>query len=85
MTSCKAWSAICTNLTLDFDERWFCSIEHEEQNQLQLCSAAGNAHLESVLQTNLPEPYEASASAGDNLKEGVPEGLSDTVRGRGNR
>ena len=24
MTSCKAWSAICTNLTLDFDERWLC-------------------------------------------------------------
>ena len=61
------------------------SMEHGEQNQLQLCSVAGNAHLESVLQTNLPEPYEASASAGDNLKEGVPEGLSDTVRGRGNR
>ena len=45
----------------------------------------GNAHLESVLQTNVPEPYEASAAAGNNLKEGVPEGLSDTVRGRGNR
>ena len=44
----------------------------------------GNAHLESVLQTNVPEPYEASGAA-DNLKEGVPEGLSDTVRGRGNR
>ena len=44
----------------------------------------GNAHLESVLQTNVPEPYEA-AGAAVNLKEGVPEGLSDTVRGRGNR
>ena len=58
---------------------------HAEKKLLHLCSIAGNAHLESVLQTNLPEPYEASASAGDNLKEGVPEGLSDTVRGRGNR
>ena len=38
-----------------------------------------------MLQTNLPEPYEASAAAGDQLKEGVPEELSDTVRGRGNR
>lgn len=41
------------------------------------------ANLESVLQTNVPEPYEASQS--EDLKEGVPEGLSDTVRSRGAR
>ena len=43
----------------------------------------GTANLQSVLQTNLPEPYEASQDG--DLKEGIPEGLSDTVRERGAR
>ena len=37
----------------------------------------------SLLQTNVPEPF--SAFEADKLKEGVPEGLSDTARERGQR
>ncbi len=37
----------------------------------------GHAHLEAVVNTNLPEPFSA-ADDGLNLKEGIPEGLSDT-------
>lgn len=43
----------------------------------------GHAQLASVLQTNLPEPFNACNV--DQLKEGVPEGLSDVVRERGQR
>ena len=39
--------------------------------------------LSSLLQTNVPEPF--SAFEADKLKEGVPEGLSDTARERGQR
>ena len=43
----------------------------------------GHAQLASVLQTNLPEPFRAQDV--DKLKEGIPEGLSDAVRERGQR
>ena len=36
-----------------------------------------------LLQTNVPEPF--SAREAEKLKEGVPEGLSDVVRERGQR
>merc|ERR1712062_551837 len=40
----------------------------------------GNANMASVLQTNLPEPFKAQSV--NQLKEGLPEGLSDVVRER---
>merc|ERR1712223_572048 len=43
----------------------------------------GNANMASVLQTNLPEPFKAQSV--NQLKEGLPEGLSDVVRERGQR
>merc|ERR1712226_1125228 len=43
----------------------------------------GNANMASVLQTNLPEPFKAEFV--NQLKEGLPEGLSDVVRERGQR
>lgn len=35
------------------------------------------------MQTNVPEPYRPGDDDWDCLKEGVPEGLSDTARDRG--
>lgn len=36
----------------------------------------GNAQLNSVLESHVPEPFSAN-DEGNNLKEGVPEGLSE--------
>lgn len=70
---------------LAMSDEALCQVDSRSVSASGFYDIDGNAHLESVLQTNVPEPYEASVAAGNNLKEGVPEGLSDTVRGRGNR
>lgn len=36
----------------------------------------GNAHMASVVQSHVPEPFSA-VDEGNNLKEGLPEGLSE--------
>lgn len=58
--------------------------EGGEQDDLGRCyDMDGKANLESILQTNLPEPYQKFDEG--NLKEGTPEGISDVVQNRGQK
>ena len=53
------------------------------ENDTQGYDMGGTARLDAVLQTNLPEPFAAVDE--DNLKEGLPEGLSESMMERGQR
>ena len=41
-------------------------------------------HFITLFQTNVPEPYRADDTE-SNLKEGVPEGMSDSINSRRQR
>ncbi|XP_059088285.1 uncharacterized protein LOC131884497 isoform X2 [Tigriopus californicus] len=55
----------------------------DEPANLTCQDMGGNAQLDSVLQTNVPEPY--SPEDEGNLKEGIPGGLSDCPSTRDKR
>lgn len=65
------------------DQGFTSDLNVEEPANLTCQDMGGNAQLDSVLQTNVPEPY--SPEDEQNLKEGVPGGFSDCPSSRQKR